>query len=462
MSTTAFFEQLTLDVAGRARAQRQPSLSVAAALDGDVIWTSALGDADPLAAEPTTPTATTCYRIGSLTTPQVAVAVMVLAEGGQVDLGAPIRNYLPDAPAGSATVAQFLSHTSGLVAEIDRPWWARAGGCSWDELVAMNLRQVAAPGLAHHYSNVGYAVLGRLLEVVTGKPWDALLAEVLWTPLGMSQTARSPGPDHATGVAVHPLRPQVHAEPVPPYLAMGPAAELWSTPTDLARLGSFLAGVGQGRGVLRPESLALMRHPAALATAQGGGWTSAHGLGLMVRNTGGAVQVFHAGSVPGFTAHLVLDPASGTSVAVCGNSTSWNGGAFDWLQALSATVRPHRAASETADGSGGPMLPPTTRPLAGLWYRGPQPILVKVHQDVILVHPTEFPDQASRVRADAGGRLVGVSEDAAFGEELTVDPDHPEDPRWFTLAGLHHARAPYDPDSEVPGGVDEQGWRPLR
>ena len=68
MSTTAFFEQLTLDVAGRARAQRQPSLSVAAALDGDVIWTSALGDADPLAAEPTTPTATTCYRIGSLTT----------------------------------------------------------------------------------------------------------------------------------------------------------------------------------------------------------------------------------------------------------------------------------------------------------------------------------------------------------------------------------------------------------
>lgn len=459
MSTTAFLEQLTHDLTERARTHRQPSLSAAAAIGGEVVWTAAVGDANPLAAGPRTPTDSTRYRIASITKPQIAVAILALVEAGTLDLGAPINSYLTDAPAGSATVAQFLSHTSGLVAEVDGPWWPRAGGRTWEEILAMDLRQVSPPGLAHHYSNVGYAVLGRLLETVHAKPWDAVVDEVLWSRLGMTQTARTPGRSHATGVAVHPLRSLVHAEPVVGYLAMGPAGELWSTPTDLAVLGSFLAGVGQGRGVLRPETLALMRHPAALSITAGQPWTAGYGLGLMLANNGGALQVSHAGSVPGFTAHLVLDPASGTSIALCGNSTTWHGGAFEWLEGLSS-LDAVVAGPGRDDAAAG--VPDQLRALAGLWYRGPAPMLVKVHADEIVIHPTDLPLQASRVRVDDRGRLRGVSEDLAFGEELLIDPDNGEDPHWFTLAGLHHSRSPYDPAGDVPGGVDAQGWRPLR
>lgn len=456
MPTSAFFEDLTRGLAERARAQRQPSLSAAAAVGGEVVWAATTGDANPLASRARKPTARTRYRIASITKPQVAVAVLALVEAGTLDLGTPMRSYLPDAPAGEATVAQFLSHTSGLVAEIDGPWWERAGGCSWDEIVAMNLGRVAPPGLAHHYSNLGYAVLGRLLEVIHGKPWDAVLDEVVWQPLGMADTARTGGRSHATGVAVHPLRPLVHGEPVNPYLAMGPAGELWSTPSDLVVLGSFLAGVGAGRGLLRPETLALMRHPAALAIREGEAWTNGYGLGLRVNNVGGTVQVMHTGSVPGFTAHLVLDAETGASIALCGNSTTWHGGAGEWLETLAGLLP--RVGGE----AGSRPLPDGVRVLAGLWYRGPRPFLVKVNRDEIVVHPTEVPGEASRVRAAADGRLVGVSEDLAHGEELRIDPQHAQDPRWFTLAGLHHSREPYDPHGEVPGGVDPAGWQPLR
>lgn len=459
MSTTAFFEQLSRELIARARAERQPSLSAAAAVGGEMVWAASTGDANPLAARAKPPGQNTRYRIASLTKPQVAVAVLSLVEKGQVDLGAPINRYLPDAPAGTATVTQFLTHTSGLVAETRGPWWERAGGTTWDDIVAMDLPQVASPGLAHHYSNVGYAVLGRLLEVVAGQPWDRVLAEILWQPLGMAETSRTKGRNHATGVAVHPLQPLVHGEPVNPYLAMGAAGELWSTPCDLVTLGSFLAGVGQGRGVLRPDTLALMRHPAALVTSPGQPWTAGYGLGLRLQNIGGVLRVFHTGSVPGFTAHLVLDPASGASIALCGNSTAWNGGAFDWLDGLVTQIRGDGPVSTVEPPA--PDLPPSTRALAGLWYHGPYPMLVRVHRQEVVIAPTEDPDEASLVRLDAGGRLVGVSEDA-LGEQLLVDPRDPDDPRWFTLAGLHFSRSPYDPDAEVPGGVDELGWRRVR
>ncbi|MGD8215522.1 serine hydrolase domain-containing protein [Aestuariimicrobium sp. Y1814] len=461
MPIDAFFAELTHALAERARAQRQPSLSVAAALGGEVVWSAAIGDACPLGKRARKPTATTRYRIASITKPQVAVAVLALVEAGTIDLGAPMRSYLPDAPAGGATVAQFLSHTSGLVAEIDGPWWERAGGCTWAQIVAMDLPQVCPPGITHHYSNLGYAVLGRLLEVVHDVPWDQVLDEVVWQPLGMRHTARTPGRSHAQGVAVHPLQPLVHAEPVNPYLAMGPAGELWSTPSDLVVLGSFLAGVGEGRGVLRPDTLALMRHPATLVTTAGQPWTSGYGLGLRVQNIDGVVQVMHTGSVPGFTAHLVLDPRTGASMAVCGNSTAWNGGASDWLQAL-ALLAPLASSSPGSPLSQQPALPDGIRALTGLWYRGPRPFLVKVLDSEVVVHPTDAPGLASHVRPDGDGRLVGTSEDLAFGEELRIDPEHPDDPRWFILAGLHHTREPYDPDAMVPGGVDEQGWRQLR
>ena len=452
----ARLEALPETLAERARLMRQPSLSVAFAHAGEVVAAHTTGDANPLGARARKPTANTRYRIASITKPQVAVAVMAAVEAGEVELAAPMHRYLPDAPGGEASISQFLAHTSGLVAEIDGPWWERAGGCTWDELVAMPLRRVSAPGLVHHYSNLGYAILGKLVEVVHDAPWPEVLSRILWEPLGMTQTGVGPGRSHAVGVAVHPVRAQIHAEPVNPYLAMGPAGELWSTPTDLVRFGSFLAGVGQGQGILRPDTLALMRSPAALSAGPGESWRDGYGLGLMLANTSGRTAVFHTGSVPGFTAQLVIEPRTGSAIALCGNATHWCGGALDWSAALTDPLPP--AEPELAQ----PPLPDEAHALTGLWYRGPKSVLVRISDQELVIAPTEMPQAAARVSVDAQGRLVGTSHNYAYGEELLIDPEHSDDPRWFTLARLHFSREPYDPQSDVPGGVDESGWREWR
>ncbi|MGA4508163.1 serine hydrolase domain-containing protein [Propionibacteriaceae bacterium G1746] len=459
------FDRWQHELVERMHRERQPSLSVAAARAGDVVWAAAVGDANPLGGQPLVPTATTRYRVASITKPQVAVAVLALVEAGEVDLAAPMCTWLPDAPAADASVAQFLSHTSGLVAEPDGPWWERAGGATWDDLVAMPLGphegRIARPGLGFHYSNLGYAVLGRLLEVVHERTWHEVLREVVWTPLGMAQTDITGGDDHAVGVGVHPLRQLVHPEPVPPYLAMGPAGEVWSTPSDLAVFGAFLAGAGDGRGVLRPDTLALMRHPAALALAEGYPWDEAYGLGLRLQNPDGRVRVLHTGSVPGFTAQLALDPRTGAALAICGNATHRQAGVQQWLDEWAAGQPSLVEQAAVGDGARRP-LPDRLVAIGGLWYRGTQPVHVVVHDDEVVLTEVDDPDWRTIVRTDARGNLRGTSEDFAFGEQLLVDPDHPDDPRWFTLARLHHARLPYDPDSDVPGGLGDGGWRPWR
>ena len=89
-------------------------------------------------------------------------------------------------------------------------------------------------------------------------------------------------------------------------------------------------------------------------------------------------------------------------------------------------------------------------------------MLVRISDQELVIAPTEMPQAAARVSVDAHGRLVGTSHNYAYGEELLIDPEHSDDPRWFTLARLHFSREPYDPESDVPGGVDESGWREWR
>lgn len=431
-------------------AQRQPSLSGAAATDGRLAWADAVGDAD-LLGTPRPPGPETQYRIASLTKPQVAVALLRLADAGAVDLHRPLATWVPDAPGGDATPAQFLAHTSGLPAEPAGAWWERAGGHAWSDLVAMGLPRLAPPGTRFHYSNVGYAVLGKLLETLTGARWDAALANLIWTPLGMSRTGRLPDAGHAVGVAVHPEADLLHPEPVADYRALGAAGELWSTPSDLVRFGAFLAG--DGAGLLRPATLALLRTPVALADVADAPWTSAHGLGLAIENVAGRRVHGHSGSVPGFTADLRLDVASRTVVAVCGNSTTPFGGARDLLDAAIAARGPVAAP--------GPAAPaPTAADLVGAWYWGPRAHRLAVRPDGLLVL-TGAGQGTSLFAPDADG-YVGVGGDYFHGERLIVVRDRTGGVRALDVGTFCFTRTPYDPAADLPGGADPGGWRRPR
>lgn len=126
----------------------------------------------------------TVAQIGSITKSQTAVAIATLIAEGKVALSDPVAKFIPDAPepGRSRTIAQLLSHRSGLI-----------DGCTDDfaeQSEAMLVRTCLARPLAaavgeNHYSNLGYSVLALIIERVTGKSWEDAVRERVWEPLGM-------------------------------------------------------------------------------------------------------------------------------------------------------------------------------------------------------------------------------------------------------------------------------------
>ncbi|MEU2201043.1 serine hydrolase domain-containing protein [Isoptericola sp. NPDC019482] len=432
----------------RCRERRVPALSAAVGRAGEVVWTGSAGWAPAHSG--------TAFRIGSITKPMTAVAVLRLADAGRLGLNDPVGRHLADAPAPDATVAQLLTHTAGLPAEPPGPWWERHGAGTWDALVASGVVPLWEPGERHHYSNVGYAVLGRLLEEAHGRSWDAVLRDEVWTPLGMTGTGRTPSGDAAVGYAVHPHDGTVLVEPVAAYGAMGPAGEVWSTPSDLVRFGSWLVGAAGGAGddVLPLAWRRRMTTPRAVVD-DGVPFTAAWGLGVSVHHgpgEGGRAArrtVGHGGSVPGFTATLRADAATGDVVAVCGSSTAGFGDASFLIDLLGAQG-PAPAAAASVD--------PDAAALAGTWYWGPMPYTLSPRADGRV--DLSAPDGRGTVFArSSDGGWIGVEGGYWRGERLRLLEAGAA--QALDVGTFHFTRTPYDPATAVPGGVDPAGWRAV-
>jgi len=131
------------------------------------------------------------YRVGSVTKQFTALAVMILAERGLVDIDAPLSAHLPDvAHADSVTPYQLMTHTSGV------PSYNRMPDYGEKYIQPLTITEVAAwfgdeellfaPGTDFAYSNSGYVLLALLIEEVSGMSYDDFLAEAVFTPLGMA------------------------------------------------------------------------------------------------------------------------------------------------------------------------------------------------------------------------------------------------------------------------------------
>ncbi|MFE7505093.1 serine hydrolase domain-containing protein [Promicromonospora sp. NPDC057488] len=460
-------------------ARRVPALSAAVGRGGEVVWArvaaapwtagTTAGGAPADGSPAGGPTAEHAFRIGSITKPMIAVAVLRLVSEGLVALADPIGRHLPDAPAPDATIRHLLTHTSGLQAEFPGPWWERHGGPTWDELAASGVEQLWDPGEQYHYSNPGFAVLGRLVEVVRGGSWDKVLRAELWEPLGMTATGRAPVGPHVDGYAVHPDDDLVHHEPVPDYRAAGPAGEVWSTPSDLVRFGMWLVGREADRDageVVLPlelrRQLAVPRVVVDDAGPAGGPWATAHGLGVRVRQDGAVRTVGHGGSVPGFTADLRADVTTGDVVAVCGSSTAGFGDGTVLLAAFQGHGVP---AAGSAPDEPRPTPQPGSDGLAGTWYWGPVPFDVRVDAagrvDLRSRNSggrgTLFDVVRGEVDGEHRGELRGVDGGYWLGERLRV-VEAGGAPVALDVGTFHLTRAPYDPGTAVPGGVDGAGW----
>ncbi|MCL9794191.1 serine hydrolase domain-containing protein [Frankia sp. AgKG'84/4] len=441
-------------VAGRA-----PSIVASVARDGQPVWTGGRGRAVALGGMGTDgtgrPGPDTQYRIGSITKTFTAVLVMRLRDEGRLALGDPLDEYLPGTPVGDRTIAQLLAHLGGIAAETPPPWWERVEGATHPVLAdALGpAPQRFRPGRRHHYSNVGFAVLGELVARLRAMTWAEALHRELLEPLGMRRTTAMPTAPHAQGFAVHPHADVLLPEPAYDSGVMAPAGQLWSTGTDLVRWAAVLGG--HTDAVLSPDTLAEMREPAAVE-GDTGEWRLGAGLGVQLLRVPDGVLVGHGGSMPGFVAAL-WTRSVGTAAVALANATSGvavGDLAVSLIDAVDTAEPPLPAEWVPAGPAGRESLD-----LTGVWYWGAAAYSVTLRVDgSLLLVPVGGHGRASLLRADPGGDTwTGV--DGYFAGETLTPCRRDGGVSHLELASFVFTRGPYSPAGPVPGGVDGDGWR---
>lgn len=257
------------------------------------------------------------YPLASVTKVLTATAVMRLVEDGRIDLAATVEIYLPeyaDRPFARVTMAQLLSHTSGVPSLLKDDQGLGDGPPDFEALslpttTGALIDQFSAapllfePGARYSYSNSGFILLGRIIEVVTGQPYFAALDALVLAPAGVSDAFclcrdLSGRPD-ATAFERH--GDSFTAAPVIDPSQMYSAGGVRATPDGLLKWSEALMS---GR-ILRPETLEQMWTPVAETRRPG----ESFGLGWLVRDVDGVRQVAHDGAMPGAVSYLVLTPA---------------------------------------------------------------------------------------------------------------------------------------------------------
>ncbi|WP_109776598.1 serine hydrolase domain-containing protein [Quadrisphaera granulorum] len=288
--------------------------------------------------------ASTPFVLGSMSKSFTAIAVLQLHDAGLVDLDAPVGSYLPEF-AGSAagegqqddehariTTRQLLTQTSGLPTSagltlIDHP------SMSLPERgeAAARTPLASPPGEAFHYSNANYAVLGRLVEVVSGQGFGDYVQERIFDSLGMTSSRTSLASAGRDGL------PSAHTvwfglsfpRATPDYPGGSPDGFLVSAATDMATYLTFQLGDGTWRGerVLSTASMQLM-HAAAVPTEPdtAAAGTDSYAMGWGVGSVDEQPLLAHDGDVIGYHAEMALLPASSSALVVL---TARNGALTD-------------------------------------------------------------------------------------------------------------------------------------
>lgn len=433
----------------RAQAEcRLPSIVGAIDREGRLAWTGGAGTVGGLP-----PSRDTRYRIGSITKTLTAVLVMRLRDEGRLRLGDRLDDHLPGTPLGDRTLASLLSHTSGVQAETTGDWWERTQGGTIPDLTASLDEQVVLhpADRVHHYSNLGYGLLGAVVAHHRERPWMDAVRDELLVPLEMRHTSYGPEQPHADGWAVHPWADAVLPEPsaIHDAGAMAPAGQLWASVADLARWGRFLTG--DTGDVLDEDTLDEMCEPAIV---HDDAWTVGHGLGLQVFRSGSRRWVGHGGSMPGFLAMLLVDRDERAVACVAANATSGLDDVAGDMLDLVVSAEP-RPPVPWVPGE----VPDRVMEIVGPWYWGPAPLSLRWTDGQLRIVALTGRTRASRFRPAGDDRWVG--RDGYYrGETLRVVRDDAGTVRHLELATFVFTRTPYDPRAPIPGGVDPGGWGP--
>ncbi len=272
------------------------------------------------------------FQIGSITKLLTATLVMQLVEEGRLRLDDPVRRHLPDFSLQSVdaarviTVRQLLTHTSG----IDGDFFENTG--LGEDKVARYvdacrvLPTLHPPGELFSYCNVGFNLLGRIVELQRGTTWETALGRGVCSRLGDNSFVRYPHdtPKYRTAIGHVRAKPTDPLSMTPnPYLALSSApagSVVYASATDLILFARTLLDNGlspTGEQVLSRATIEQMLTPQMRLPS--GSLADAFGLAFMLFDWDGVRVVGHDGATTGQNAYLRLVPGKGTAVALLTN-----------------------------------------------------------------------------------------------------------------------------------------------
>ncbi|HPC93513.1 MAG TPA: serine hydrolase domain-containing protein [Sedimentisphaerales bacterium] len=319
-------------------ANRLPALAAAVVKGRDTVAVGAVGlrKAD----SPERVTADDKWHIGSCTKSMTATLAAMLVEDGTLRWDMTLAEMFPElesqmqAEWRDVTLEQLLAHRGGAPHELDESglWgrlWQRADRPprAQREYLARELltkhKPVAPPGTKYIYSNAGYALIGHAIEEALDRPWEEVLRERLFAPLGMTSAGFGAPANvgkvdqpwgHKAGEdgAFEPVAPGLHADNP---AAIGPGGTVHCSIADFARYAAWQLAGARGEGTwLHPETFERLHVPFASDSEYAFGWVATS------RSWGGGTVLTHAGSNTMFYAVIWIAPKKDFAVVVCTNA----------------------------------------------------------------------------------------------------------------------------------------------
>jgi CubicO group peptidase (beta-lactamase class C family) len=338
-----------------AEKRHYPGVAFGIVVDGRLIHSGAFGFAD--VSKRIGATAQSDFRIASMTKSITALAILQLRDAGKFRLDDPASIYIPElkkvsyltTDASPMTVRHLLTHAAGFPE--DNPWGDRQLADSDAELLKLITSGVffsTAPGVVYEYSNLGFALLGKIISNVTRQPYQQYITEHILKPLGMTHTywefEKVPPAQLAHGYRW--LNGQWVKEPLEHDGAYGAMGGLITTIEDFSKymalhMTAWPPRDGAENPVLKRSSLREMHQPWNLGPSRADyklsdgrtcPYISAYGYGLnWSRICADRIMIGHSGGLPGFGSQWRFMPEYGIGVVSFANLTYANTGVVNAL-----------------------------------------------------------------------------------------------------------------------------------
>lgn len=328
-----------------AATRHMPGLVYGVVVDGKLVYSGGTGYANverKISAD-----ARSLFRIASMSKSVTAMAILILRDEGKVDLDAPAARYIPEmknlppltADAPVITVRHLLTHSAGFPE--DNPWGDRQLAATDQELRSMMAGGVAlsnVPGIEFEYANLGFSLLGQIVQVASGQSFEQFTTERIFTPLGMTQTTweYSKVPPEKLALGYGWIDSTWVPIPLLHHGSYGAMGGLITTIEDWSKYVAFHISAWPPRndpdtGPLKRSSVREMHQPWRFAALNPTyrypngrmcAMAISYGYGLNVlRDCEQRLVVGHGGGLPGFGSYWLINPERGIGILAFDNLT---------------------------------------------------------------------------------------------------------------------------------------------